>query len=352
MLQDYLHAYLQPSQADTYSQIEGMAQWLDMYLNKYLAQYINCMTSDSEFVAFVNHAIQLALDLTTCPNIWAVLSILLETQDFNMPYVQVMHNYYNQCYNTRTEEYMVALEKTAQQLKNNTYNNTLDGVSAYIQQPVCNPPVQSIGQQDANAENHTPLPYHAHFNNILTKYSAWSTDTNGIENTNEAQYRSNRQDTLTAWQKDTPVKMPDNRQVLDNLEAHVQDKLNITKSLNNRLGLTENSLLGAQSVTVVMVQSNQLTTNIPNNSPNSIEIGQQDDYDYQDDREEYLYQVDGTTDIYTPTDHSADDEDTEPDNNACKRQRKIYAPADTIRKDMTKQRQAQSLKNQQAKERA
>ena len=101
-----------------------------------------------------------------------------------------------------------------------------------------------------------------------------------------------------------------------------------------------------------MVQSDQLTTNIPNNLPNSTEIGQQDDYDYQDNREEYLYQVDGTTDIHTPTDHSTDDEDTEPDNNVRKRQRKIYAPADTIRKDMTKQRQAQLLKNEQEKERA
>ena len=77
------------------------------------------MTSDSEFVAFVNHAIHLALDLTTYPNIWAVLLILLETQDVNTSYVQVMLNYYNQCYNTRTEEYMVALEKAAEQLKNN-----------------------------------------------------------------------------------------------------------------------------------------------------------------------------------------------------------------------------------------
>ena len=121
MLQDYLHAYPPPTQADTYSQIQGMAQQLDMYLSKYPAQYINCMTSDSEFVAFVNHSIQLALDLTTYPNISAVLSILLETQDVNMSYVQVMHDYYNQCYNTRTEEYMVALEK--EQLKNNMYNN-------------------------------------------------------------------------------------------------------------------------------------------------------------------------------------------------------------------------------------
>ena len=90
MLQDYLHAYLPTSQADAYSQIQGMAQRLDMYLNKYPAQYINCMTSDSEFIAFVNHAIQLALDLTTYPDIWAVLSILLETQDVNTSYVQVM----------------------------------------------------------------------------------------------------------------------------------------------------------------------------------------------------------------------------------------------------------------------
>ena len=87
-----------------------------------------------------------------------------------------------------------------------------------------------------------------------------------------------------------------------------------------------------------MLQSSQLTTNIPNYSPNSIATGQQDDYDYQDNREEELYQVDGTTDVQTPTDNSDDDADNEPDNNAHKRQRKIYAPADTVGKDMTKQR--------------
>ena len=68
------------------------------------------MTSDSEFVVFVNHAIQLALDLTAYPTIWAVLSILLETQDVNTSYVQVMHDYYNECYNTKTEDYMTGLE--------------------------------------------------------------------------------------------------------------------------------------------------------------------------------------------------------------------------------------------------
>ena len=349
MLQDYLHAYLPPTQAYAYLQIQGMAQWLDVYLSKYPARYINCMTSDNEFIAFVNHAIKLTLDLSTCPNIWAVLSIMLETQDVNASYIKMMHDYYNQCYDIRTEQYMVLLEKVAEQLKNNMCNNTLDGVSAYIQQSVCNSLVQLSVQHDVNAENHTQLPYDTHFNDILTEYPAWSTDTNDIENTNQAQYRS---DIITAWQKDTPVKGPDNRQVLDNLEAYVQEKLTVTKSLNDRLGLTESSLPGAQSVTVAMVQSNQLTTRIPNNLTNSTEIGQQNDNDYLDDRGEYLYQVDGTMDIHTPTDHSTDDEDTELGNNTCKRQKKTYAPTYTIRKELTKQRQAQILKNQQEKERA
>ena len=150
----------------------------------------------------------------------AVLSILLETQDLNASYVQTMHDYYNQCYNTRMQEYMVLLEKAAEQLKNNVYN-TLDGVSAYVQQSVCNSPAQLSDQHDANAENHTQLPYHAHFNDILTEYPAWSTDKNDIENTNQAQYGSDRQEILIAWQKDTPIKIPNNRQVLDNLEAYV-----------------------------------------------------------------------------------------------------------------------------------
>ena len=78
------------------------------------------------------------------------------------------------------------------------YHNMLDGVSAYVQQSVCNSPVQLSDQHDANAENHTQLPYNAHFNDILTEYPAWSTVTNDIENTNQAQYRLDRQDILTA----------------------------------------------------------------------------------------------------------------------------------------------------------
>ena len=47
--------------------------------------------------------------------------------------MQTIHDYYNQCYDMRTQEYMVLVEKAAEQSKTNVYNNTLDGVSAYIQ---------------------------------------------------------------------------------------------------------------------------------------------------------------------------------------------------------------------------
>ena len=56
---------------------------------------------------------------------------------------------------------------------------------------------------------------------------------------------------------------PDNRQVLDNLEAYVRDKLSVFRSLHDRLGLTENSLPGAKTINVAMVQSDQLSTRIP-----------------------------------------------------------------------------------------
>ena len=84
------------------------------------------------------------------------------------------------------------------------------------------------------------------------------------------------------------------------------------------------------------MQSDQLTTDIPNHLSNSIATGQQDDYDYWDNREGDLYQVDGTTDIQTPDDNSDDNEDNEADNTAGKRQKKTYATANTIRKEMTR----------------
>ena len=52
--------------------------------------------------------------------------------------------------------------------------------------------MQSTDQHNIDAENFTQLLHHAPFNELLTEYPAWSTDTNDTENTNEAQHRENR----------------------------------------------------------------------------------------------------------------------------------------------------------------
>ena len=79
----------------------------------------------------------------------------LETQDVNASYVQVMHDYYDECYKMKTKNYMSELKQAAERPKNDMYNNTLDGVSAKKWQQVYEPQMQSTDQHDVNAENHT-----------------------------------------------------------------------------------------------------------------------------------------------------------------------------------------------------
>ena len=46
----------------------------------------------------LKYAIHLNIDLTTFPTVWAVLSILLYTQDGNLEYVKLLQEEYNRYY--------------------------------------------------------------------------------------------------------------------------------------------------------------------------------------------------------------------------------------------------------------
>ena len=52
---------------------------------------------------------------------------------------------------------MTGLEQAVERSKNNMYNNTLDGVSTYIKQQVCDTQMQSTDQHDVDAENCTQV---------------------------------------------------------------------------------------------------------------------------------------------------------------------------------------------------
>ena len=349
MFQEYLEAYQLKSQTKSLESITEMADRLNIYLNRYPAKHTNCMTADSEFVAFVNHATQLALDLTTYPTIWAVLLLLLETQDVNTTYVQTIPKYHNGCYSMNTRDYMVEVEKVAE-IPKNMYSNLLHSVSACVQQNMCRQQLPMVNQHDDNTANHTQILHDHNADDIMTEYPSWSTETDDIENTNLANYKDTRREILTVWQKDTPVKIQDNSQVLHNVQAYARDRLNIAQSLNHRLGLGKVSLLGAQEITVATVQADPKTTEDVNAFLNmSLGLGESENNDIDYDREEELLQVDGTADSQLDIDNSHDIENNDNDNNAHKKPRKQYAEADVIRKQMTKDRKVQLLKKQQEK---
>ena len=55
-----------------------------------------------------------------------------------------------------------------------------------------------------------------------------------------------------------PVKTENNKAYIDNIDAYNRDRFLITKSLSDRFGLVQNSLLGAQQVRVAVKHTDQM----------------------------------------------------------------------------------------------
>ena len=85
---------------------------------------------------------------------------------------------------------------------------------------------------------------------ILTEYPPWSTETYDIHDADEAINDRNRKEIQGELFKDTPVKTEDNKPYGDNIDTYNRDRALIIQSLSDRLGLGQNSLLGAQQVRV------------------------------------------------------------------------------------------------------
>ena len=74
---------------------------LDAYLFNNPQQHPYCMSPDSEYMSLIMYATKLEIDLCNFLAIWAVLSILLDTQSNELQYVknlqQVVDDYYDKC---------------------------------------------------------------------------------------------------------------------------------------------------------------------------------------------------------------------------------------------------------------
>ena len=75
-----------------------MLSLLDRYLYDNPKQHTYCMSSDNEYAALLNYAICFHIDISMFPTVWAVLSILLDTQDSNHEYVKFLQEEYNRYY--------------------------------------------------------------------------------------------------------------------------------------------------------------------------------------------------------------------------------------------------------------
>ena len=87
-LQEFLNHFPPESKEKAFEQIYQILQALDAYLIDNLTQHLYCMLPDSEYVSLIMYATKLEIDLCNFPAIWAVLSILLDTQSNELQYVK------------------------------------------------------------------------------------------------------------------------------------------------------------------------------------------------------------------------------------------------------------------------
>ena len=136
-----------------------MLSLLDKYLYDNLKQHTHCMSSDNEYVTLLKYATHLNIDLSTFPTLWAVLSILLNTQDGNLEYVKLLQKEYNICYADRSRKYVVNLEKKSVESQNYMHDSVtqdFDRVSEFNN----NGSTTLQGQQDEQPEgvNRAKIP--------------------------------------------------------------------------------------------------------------------------------------------------------------------------------------------------
>ena len=135
-LREFLNHFPPESKEKAFEQIYEILQVLDAYLIDNPQQHTHCTSPDNEYVSFIMYTITIEIDLCNFPAIWAVLSILLDTQSNTLQHVkslqQVMNNYYDKC----PMDVMSRLEHQASIIMKAMYdsinNDNFDNVSGDI----------------------------------------------------------------------------------------------------------------------------------------------------------------------------------------------------------------------------
>ena len=214
------------------------------------------MSSNNEYVILLRYAIHLNIDLTMFPTLWAVFSILLETQDVTCKHVKCLQEEYDTYYADKLKGYMLKLERQPVELQNHMYDSVtynFDRVSGLHDNSLT--PLQ---RQEGDQSVEVTTPENAIDDDaidIRTLYPLWSSDINDMNDINQMTTYQSMKDIRDQIGKDMPLKTDINKPYID---AYDRDKHLITTSLNNRLDLGQNSLLGAQQVRAAVKHTDRI----------------------------------------------------------------------------------------------
>ena len=246
-LKQFLEDYPPSSDKQAFLDIYHMLSLLDKYLYDNPKQHTHCMSSDNEYVTLLKYAICLNIDLTTFPTLWAVLSILLDTQDGKCEYVKCLQEKYNTYYKDKSRKYMLKLEGKLVKIQNHMHDSVtqnFDRVSGLHDNGL----TPSQGQEDDQPVEVT-TPENAiddDVRDMRTIYPPWSLDTNDMCDNIEIANDKSMKDIIDEICKDTPLKTEINKPYIDNIDAYNRDRHLLNTSLSDRLDLGQNSLPGAQ----------------------------------------------------------------------------------------------------------
>ena len=132
-LQEFLNHFPPESKAKAFEQIYQILQVLDAYLIDNLQQHQYCMSPNSEYISLIMYTTKLEIDLCNFLAIWAVLSILLDTQSNELQYVKNLQQVVDAYYDKHPTEVMSRLEHQITDIMNAMYdsatNDNFDSIS-------------------------------------------------------------------------------------------------------------------------------------------------------------------------------------------------------------------------------
>ena len=135
-LREFLNHFPLESKEKAFEQIYEILQVLDAYLIDNPQQHIHCMSPDNEYVSLIVYTITIEIDLCNFPAIWAVLSILLDTQSNTLQHVKSLQQVVNNYYDKHPVDVMSRLEHQASIIMKAMYdsvnNDNFDNVSGAV----------------------------------------------------------------------------------------------------------------------------------------------------------------------------------------------------------------------------